>query len=928
MKTLNPIYPPPKPRKKRKLPFIVNFLGWAFSIGTLMVVIGGASAAVYLHNLSRSLPDTRVLRNYAPPIMTRIHANDGRLLAEYARERRVYVPVSVMPQQLINAFLSAEDKNFFKHKGIDPIGIIKALARKYMGGGQLAGASTITQQVAKNFFLTRKRSLERKIKEAILSFRLEKTFSKREILELYLNQIYLGLRAHGVAAASLIYFNKPLNELEVHQMAYLAALPKGPNNYHPFRRKARALRRRNWVLDRMVINGYLSREEAEAAKARDLDVNIRPFGTHIFAANFFAEEVRRELIKLYLPQAAIYREKYPEAYRRETKELIEHYQVFKGKRYEDINPDALARLWAEDKINTSGFSVRTTLDPELQLMARNALIKGLVTYDRTTGWRGPVDKIDLRALEDGDWAKPLMKIKAPNDIAPWRLAVVLDVNKHRAKLGLRPPQLKSGRFGKQRDIGILALEDMKWARPFLRRQGKRNLLGKAPKAVTDTLAVGDVIYAAPADIVYSKKRKKKKTKPPVLAEDEKSLSRWQLVQIPEVGGAMIVMDPHTGRVLALVGGFSYDLSQFNRVTQALRQPGSSFKPFVYAAALDNGYTPATVIYDTPIVIDQGPGKEPWKPQNYSETFYGPSTLRIGIEKSRNLMTVRLAQHFGMPRIAKYAREFGVYDNLKPVLSMSLGAGETTLMRLATGYAILANGGKKVTASLIDRIQDRKGRTIYRHDQRQCPDCRVAETVDWRTQLQFEPELRDIRKSVIGEQTAYQITSMMEGVVQRGTATIVKQVGKPLAGKTGTTNDYKDAWFIGYSPDLVAGVFVGYDEPRSMGRRATGGGLAAPIFKDFMQAALADKPAIPFRVPPGIRFVTINSKTGLRTSPRDPAAIQEAFKDTDEMPRDYDPVLESYQNSPQSEASEGRANSSGWAPWSTNQDLPSVFEDVY
>ncbi len=852
------------------MPFIVSFLGWAFSIGTLMLLIGFTGVSWYIYKLSSELPDYQGLKNYDPAIMSRVHANDGQLLAEYARERRIYVPANVMPRQLINAFISAEDKNFFEHKGVDPEGIIKAIIRNLKNTGKRAGgASTITQQVAKNFLLSSERTLDRKIKEAILAIRIERALDKEHILELYLNQIFLGLRAYGVAAAALNYFDKSLDELEIHQIAYLAALPKAPNNYHPFRRTRAAIARRNWVLDRMVINGFLDREEAERAKKKPLDVNPRPLGAHLFAAEFFAEEVRRKLVEKF----------------------------------------------GEEQVYTGGLSVRTTLEPKLQRMARKALVKGLVGYDRTTGWRGPLARVDT----SGDWGAALARIAMPNDIAPWRMAVVLDVSKTRARIGLRPPQLKSGRFSDARDIGIVLYEDMKWARPFLKRVGKRNLLGKRPKAVSDTLAVGDVIYVAPAAEDYGQKKSKKR-KPPKLSAEEKALERWQLVQIPQVGGAIVVMDPHTGRVLALVGGFSFAHSQFNRATQAARQPGSSFKPFVYATALDNGYTPATVVVDAPIVIDQGPGLPPWKPENYSTRFYGPSTLRIGIEKSRNLMTVRLAQNLGMAYISEYAKRFGVYDNLKPVLSMSLGAGETTLLRLATGYCMLANGGKKVEATLIDRIQNRRGETIYRHDKRICRGC---EATEWRNQP--DPVIEDVREQVIDPQTSYQITSMMEGVVQRGTATAVRAVGKPLAGKTGTTNDYKDAWFIGFSPDLVAGVFVGYDTPTPMGKRATGGGLAAPIFRDFMKMALADKPAIPFRVPPGIRLISINSKTGLRAPPGSKSAILEAFKSNDEMPRDYDPVLEQYQQPV--EQSGGSDVFGGWEV-QENRNAPSGFGDVY
>ncbi len=819
---------PPKTVKKRSKSWTVAFIGWAFAGGMFLSIVGAGVAAYFLWNISEDLPNYEKLAEYEPPVMTRIHANDGRLLAEYARERRIYVPINSVPKQLIHAFMSAEDKNFYTHNGIDPKALAAAIftevKRKLGMGGRKRGASTITQQVAKNFLLTNEKTYIRKIKEAILAIRIERTFSKDQILELYLNEIFFGLRAYGVAAASLNYFGKSLKELELHQMAYLATLPKGPNNYHPFRKTKKAIIRRNWIIGRMVINGYVTPKEAEAAKKRPLDVNPRPFGARIFAAEYFAEEVRREILSRY----------------------------------------------GEKKLLEGGLSVRTTLNPRMQRMAKKALVDGLVAYDHRHGWRGVITTI---SIGEGDWGALFKKIEAPySDIQPWRQALVLGIEDKKAHIGLRPNILKSGKMEDKRETGIIPFSEMRWARKLLKvtitKKGKRiESKGKRPKTVADVLKVGDVIFVAP------RRPRQKKGKRKALSLEDVA-GQWRLMQIPKIGGGIIAMDPHTGRVLALVGGFSYAASNFNRATQAKRQPGSSFKPFVYATALDNGYSPATVILDAPIAIEQGGGQGMWRPQNYGKKFYGPSTLRIGIERSRNLMTVRLAQDMGMPVIAEYARRFGIYDKLLPVLSMSLGAGETTLMRMATGYCMLDNGGYQVKATLIDRIQDRYGKTIYRHDERQCPSC--ASTA-WDNQ--DEPELIDNRKQIIDPHTAYQITSMMEGVVKRGTGVRVGRAlpGISLAGKTGTTNDERDAWFMGFSPDLVVGVFIGYDNPTPMGKGETGGGVASPIFKDFMKMAMKGKKAIPFRIPPGIRLIRINRKTGRRTSRDDKFAIIEAFK---------------------------------------------------
>jgi len=785
---------------------MLRFLGLLFAAGTILFVVAICAAAGLLWHYSKSLPDYSQLQDYEPAVMTRVHAADGSLLAEYARERRLYLPIQAIPKLVTNAFIAAEDKNFYEHGGVDFSGIARAavvFVQQYGSGRRPQGASTITQQVAKNFLLTNEVSFARKVKEALLAMKIERAFSKERILELYLNEIYLGIGAYGVAAASLLYFDKSVHELTIAEAAYLAALPKAPNNYHPFRQRDRAIERRNYVIERLAEDRYITAQEAEKARKEPLKITQRPSGAHIFAAEYFAEEVRRYISEKY----------------------------------------------SEKKLYEGGLSVRTTLDPKLQVLARKVLVDGFVQFDEQQGYRGPIAKLDGA----GEWGSKLAEVRALADVAPWRLAVVLEVGDASARIGLQPGRDPGGAVSKARETATITLEGVKWA-----KAGSGPNRGKTPAKVTQVLAAGDVIYVEP------------------IAGKE---DQFRLHQVPEVSGAMMAMDPQTGRVLAMVGGFSYDQSQFNRATQALRQPGSSFKPIVYAAALDNGYTPSTVILDAPIEIDTGTGI--WAPENYQKKFFGPSTLRFGIEQSRNVMTVRLAQDIGMPLIGEYAKRFGVYDNLPPYLSFALGAGETTLLKMVGAYAMFDNGGKKIQPTLIDRIQDRYGHTIYRHDARECQGCEAGK---WENQN--EPTLVDRRERVLDPMTAYQITSMMEGVVQRGTATVVKEVGKPIAGKTGTTNDEKDAWFIGFSPDLVVGVYIGFDKPRHLGHGMTGGGLAAPIVKDFMKVALADKAAVPFRVPAGIKLIRIDPKTGMRAGPGDQRVILEAFKPGTAPPDNY------------------------------------------
>lgn len=776
--------------------YVLRFIGFLFTIGAILFVVGAAGVGFVLWHYSQDLPDYTTLANHEPAVMTRVHAGDGSLVAEYARERRLFIPIQAVPKQIVAAFLSAEDKNFYKHPGIDPEGILRAAMFYFKRdkGRRPQGASTITQQVAKNFLLSNEQTFDRKIKEMLVALRIESTYTKDKILELYLNEIFLGLSNYGIAAAALNYFGKSVHELTLAEAAYLAALPKAPNNYHPFRQRDAALERRNYVLDRMADNGYITKAEADEAKKQPLGVNPRVLSPNSIAAGFFAEEVRREL-----------------------------YEKF-----------------GEKKLYEGGLSVRTTLDPKMQLMARKALTDGLVRYDEAHGWHGVVQKVDIAPPRD--WGVAVAEVPALGDVQPWKLAVVLEVTGDTARIGIQPKREVSGEISKERQIATLNNESVKWTR----------------KTVKQILTPGDVIYV----------------------EQDAKTNAWRARQVPEISGGIVAMDPFTGRVLAMVGGFSFDQSKFNRATQALRQPGSSFKPFVYATALDNGYTPSSVVMDGPIEVDQGTGLDMWRPSNYDGKFAGPRTLRYGIEYSKNLMTVRLAQDVGMPLIAEYARRFGVYDEMLPVLSMSLGAGETTVLRMTAAYSMFVNGGKKIKPTLIDRIQDRWGRTIYRHDERECLGC------DARWADQSEPKLIDRREQVLDPLTAYQVVSMLEGVVQRGTATRLKAVGKPLAGKTGTTNDAKDVWFVGFSPDLAVGVYLGYDRPQSLGTSATAGQYAAPIFGDFMSAALADKPPTPFRVPSGIKLIRVSTSSGLRAGADDKGGIVEAFKPGTAPPDSY------------------------------------------
>jgi penicillin-binding protein 1A len=770
---------------------IARIIGFMFATGALLFVVVAAVFAGVIWKYEQDLPDYSLLKNYEPPVMTRVHAADGSLLAEYSRERRLYLPSDEIPDLVKHAFISAEDKNFYNHWGVDPEGILRAGMVYMQGSRHIQGASTITQQVAKNFLLNSDRTFDRKIREVLLSLRIESAYSKEKILELYLNEIYLGLSNYGIAAAALNYFNKSVHELTIAEVAYLAALPKEPSSLNPFRDRDRALERRNYVIGRMEEDGYITTKQASAARAEPLVVNPRVLTPNSIAAGFFAEEVRRELQERY----------------------------------------------GEQKLYEGGLSVRTTLDPKVQLMARKALVDGLVRYDEAYGWHGTLKAIDISQ----DWGVPLADIPAYGDIKPWVLAVALDVSDAAIRVGLQPERDKSGAIVADRRTGVVTVDGARWT-------------GRRPKGLVKP---GDVFYVEP------------------IPGHE---GEYRLRQIPEVSGAAIAMDPFTGRVLAMVGGFSFDESEFNRATQAQRQPGSSFKPFVYAAALDNGYTPSSTLLDSPITIDDGSGQL-WTPANFEGTSGGQHTLRFGVEHSINLMTIRLARDIGMPLVVEYAKRFGIYDNLPPFLSMSIGAGETTVLRMVTAYSMFANGGKRVKATLIDRIQDRWGNTIYKHDERICESC-DAQT--WSNQP--EPRLVDKREQVIDPLTAYQTTSILEGVIQRGTGIAIKEVGKHLAGKTGTTNDAKDLWFVGYSPNLAFGVFMGYDKPRSLGGSAQAALYTAPIFRDFMKMALKDTPDTPFRIPPGIKLISVDVHSGMRASGA--GSIMEAFKPGTGPPDSY------------------------------------------
>jgi len=747
-------------KKTIKLTITILTLGLLFIFSTLWYFSSG-------------LPDYKILANYKPPISSRIHSGEGQLIAEYALQKRLFIPYDSIPKKVIYSFLSAEDKNFFSHPGIDARSITRAIIKNlknYFSEKRLEGASTITQQVAKNFLLTSEVSLKRKIKEAILAFRIERAYSKQRIMELYLNQIYLGEGTYGVAAASLEYFDKSVNELGYEEAALLAALPKAPNKYNPYKSIERAKARRNIVLKNIYDNSYINNIEYKELKNKEIKTNKRKIEL-LEEANFYSEEVRRIVSDIY----------------------------------------------GYDDLYKGGLSIRTPLNSDYQIEAVKALREGLEEYDKRHGWRGPITNLDAI-----DWQNKIQEF-IPDRSLNWKLAKVINVDKLILKIEIE-----------NKEIGFIDFINVNWARK---------------KSFEDLLKLNDIIYVS----------KIKKNK-------------WSLRQLPKINGAIVVMDPYTGRVLAMVGGFSFKLSEFNRATQAKRQPGSAFKPIVYAAALENGFTPSTLVLDAPFVIDQGEGLKTWKPENYGKKFYGPSTLRTGIEKSRNLMTVRVAQKVGFDQISQITKNFGIYNDVPELLSVSLGAAETTLALLTNAYCSFVNGGKKVTPIFIDRIQDRRGKTIFNADKRECIGCKKI------SYLKDEvPFIQNDREQIISPETAYQITSMLEGVIKRGTGRKLKNLNLILAGKTGTTNKNMDAWFLGFTSKLTIGVYVGFDDPKTLGKYETGAKAALPIFKKFVEKVVKKKDAFPFKVPQNISLVLIDVESGLQPSDKTKKIIYESFK---------------------------------------------------
>jgi len=755
---------------------VIVYLKKIIKLATVVFVIGLLFTFSTLWYFSSDLPDYKILANYKPPVSSRVHSGEGQLIAEYALQKRLFIPYDSIPKNVINSFLSAEDKNFFSHPGVDAKSITRAIIKNLkniFSEKRLEGASTITQQVAKNFLLTSEVSLKRKIKEAILAFRIERAYSKERIMELYLNQIYLGQGTYGIAAASLEYFDKAVNELSYEETALLAALPKAPSKYNPYKSVERAKLRRNLVLKNLYENSYINKKEYEDFKKKEIKTKKRKIEL-LEEANFYSEEVRRIVSDTY-----------------------GYNELYKG-----------------------GLSIRTPLNSIYQIEALRALREGLEEYDKRHGWRGVIANLDFT-----DWKNKIDKF-SPDKSLNWEIAKVIELSKLRAKIETA-----------NNEIGFIDFKNISWTR--------KNSFEELFKL---------------NDIIYVKKIKKNK---------------WSLKQLPKVNGAIVVMDPYTGRVLAMAGGFSFKLSEFNRATQAKRQPGSAFKPIVYAAALENGFTPSTLVLDAPFVMEQGEGLKTWKPENYGKKFYGPSTLRTGIEKSRNLMTVRVAQKVGFNEISKVTKNFGIYDDLPELLSVALGSAETTLIKLTNAYCTFVNGGKKVTPIFIDRIQDRRGKTIFNADKRKCLGC--AEISYLKEEI---PLIQDDRKQIISTETAYQITSMMEGVVKRGTGRKLRNLNLQLAGKTGTTNKNMDAWFLGFTSKLVIGAYVGFDEPQTLGRYETGAKAALPVFKKFVKRVIKKKDALPFKVPKGINLVMVDAETGLQPNGNTKKIIYESFKSSD------------------------------------------------
>lgn len=794
--------------------FTWRVLFWTIGAGVVLGILAIIAFMIWMAALGRTVPSVEQLAEYNPPVTSRVHAGDGTLIYEFADEHRVFIPYEAMPEHVIHAFVSAEDKKYFEHGGVDYVGMLRGILNsarnRISGSGGLQGGSTITQQVAKVFLLTRDQTIVRKAKELIIARRMEEAFSKEHILELYLNEIYLGGRSYGVGSAALNYFNKSLPELDYSEAAVLASLPKFPGRVNPYTNPERLLQRRNYVLNRMTENGYITSEEAEEAKAKPLNTTRRLYGPEYAAATYFVQELRKQLIDLY----------------------------------------------GEDELEQGGLSIRTTIDTKLQLAAQEALQIGLETYDRRYDYRGPITAVDPRA---DDLLDQLNGVTLPGGYGSWERAMIASISDEGAELLL----------GDGAKIGIPA-EDVEWAKTYVRGGEQTGL------------RAGDVVLAEVSRQALSPEESTP-TREGTAADDDQTVvpvqpimvpvGQAQLKQIPDLEGAIVALDPHTGRVLAMMGGYSFFKSPFNRVTQARRQPGSSFKPFVYGAALEQGYTPSVRILDSPYVYyDENTG-DVWKPENYAEGLsYGEVTMRVALEKSYNQVTARVATDIGMEAVSEFAERFGIYDRLPPYPAMSLGSGETSPWRLSKAYAALVNGGKEVTPTLLDRVQDRRGVTLYKHDQRECEGCDATE---WNG-LE-PPTLPDDRKQLVDPIIAYQIVHMLEGVVERGTGRRARRVGKPLAGKTGTTNDYVDALFFGFSPDLVVGIWTGFDTPRTLGEGEGGGSVAGVIFTEFMERALTDEAPIPFRIPPGVRLVSVDAATGGIPTFDSQEIILEAFR---------------------------------------------------
>ena len=758
---------------------MLNFLN--FSVKFILIFFFTIVFFIFstLWYFSIGLPDYKKLSNYQPPISSRVYSEDRKLIAEYALEKRLFIPYEAIPEKVINSFLSAEDKNFFSHPGVDAKGIIRAVLNNIKNIAQnkrLEGASTITQQVAKNFLLTNEVSLKRKIKEAILAFRIERAFSKERILELYLNQIYLGQGTYGIAAASLEYFDKSIKNLNYSEAALLAALPKAPSKYNPYRFPEIAKFRRNLVLQNLEENKFITKDQLDILSEKKLILKKRKIEI-VNEANSYTEEVRR-LVK---------------------------------------------SIYGFEKLYSQGLSISTPLKIDYQIQALESLRKGIEDYDKRRGWRGPI----TNKIKNKNWENKILQFKLDPTLN-WEFAEIIAINTDKIKF-------KTLNKNKKNREGVLYKKEIKWT---LRQN----------KSIEDTFKVGDII----------------------LTKKENDI--WKIKQYPKVNGGIVVLDPFNGNILALVGGFNFKTSEFNRVTQAKRQPGSAFKPIVYAAALENGFAPNSIILDAPFVESQGFGLKNWKPENYGKKFYGPTTLRKGIEYSRNLMTVRIAKILGLKEILELSKELSIYNDIPELLSVSLGAAETTLIDLTSGYAPFVNGGKKIIPKLISRIQDRRGKTIYQEKDRKCIGCDkfIGNKNDF-------PKIENINKKVISEETAYQMTSILQGTVERGTAKKLKSLNIPLAGKTGTTNDNFDAWFIGYSSKLVIGVYVGYDNPKTLGKNETGSKVALPIFKNFIENALYKEDFQDFEIPENIYITSLNYDTGIKSAPGEKKLILEALK---------------------------------------------------